>query len=154
MNPPCNSLIATFCIKFTMASKSVESRATAPFTEGLSSSSEGEWAIDEDSSTVSLARNPRVVPDNTVTVRKRGVCLFRSSEWQGGCSESSGFGNWGWWWWQFRQHHERYHCEWRCWVRCLDIWRGVGACKSVSGNVDLSWEYVSFVSPSSIGSFC
>ena len=66
LNPPCNSLIATTCFEFTIAGSSDEGRATTPFTDVVLTSAEGEWAIDEDASTMSMAPNNRVVPNSIV----------------------------------------------------------------------------------------
>ena len=63
INPQCNSLIVTSCFELTMASSSDECRAIALFNVGVSSSAEGELAIDEDASTVSLAPKSCVVHD-------------------------------------------------------------------------------------------
>ena len=60
VNPPCNSLLATSCAKSIMAIS--EGTVAALFTEGVSSSPEGELAIDETASTMSLASNDCVVP--------------------------------------------------------------------------------------------
>ena len=58
-----------------MASSSDEGRVTTPITDGLSSSTEGELAIDQDASIVSLASSPRAVPDLTVAVRTGADCI-------------------------------------------------------------------------------
>ena len=58
-----------------MASSSDESRAKISFTEGVSSSAEGELAIDEDVPTVTLAPNPCVVPDLIEAVTEGEECI-------------------------------------------------------------------------------
>ena len=70
LNPPCSSSVATSCVEPTMASSSDEGRVTAPFFEGVSISAEGELAIDENASTVSLVPNPCVVPDLSLAVQE------------------------------------------------------------------------------------
>ena len=60
VNPPCNSSLATSCAKSVMAS--YEGKVAALFTEGVSSSAEGELDIDETASMVSLAPNVCVLP--------------------------------------------------------------------------------------------
>ena len=47
----------------------------ALFTEGVSSSAEGELAIDETASTVSLAPNVCVVPEMSVAVQEGEECV-------------------------------------------------------------------------------
>ena len=47
VNPPCNSSLATTFAKSVKASSCGEGRVAALFTEGVSSSAEGELAIDE-----------------------------------------------------------------------------------------------------------
>ena len=56
VNPPCNSSLATSCAKSLMASSRAEGKVAALFTEGVSISAEGELAIDETASTVSVAQ--------------------------------------------------------------------------------------------------
>ena len=68
--PPCNSSLATSCGKFVMASSCGEGKMAALFTEVLSSSVEGELAIDETASTVGLAPNVCVVPGVSVSVQE------------------------------------------------------------------------------------
>ena len=46
VNPPCNSSVATSRVESAMASSCDEGRMAALFTEGVSSSAEGELAID------------------------------------------------------------------------------------------------------------
>ena len=53
---------------------SSEGRLTALFTGGVSSSAEGELAIDETTSTVSLAPNARVVPGVSAVVEEDEEC--------------------------------------------------------------------------------
>ena len=75
VNPLCNSSLATSCAKSVMASSCCECKVASPFTEGVSSSAEGELAIDETASTVSLAPNVCVVPGVSAAVRvRRRVC--------------------------------------------------------------------------------
>ena len=54
---------------------SSESRLAALFTEGVSSSAEGELAIDETTSTVSLAPNVRVVPGVSAVLEEDEECV-------------------------------------------------------------------------------
>ena len=54
---------------------SSEGRVAALFTEGLSSSAEGELAIDETTSTVSLAPNVCVVPGASAVVEEDEECV-------------------------------------------------------------------------------
>ena len=54
---------------------SSESRLAALFTEGVSSSAEGELAIDETTSTVSLVPNVGVVPGVSAVVEKDEECV-------------------------------------------------------------------------------
>ena len=54
---------------------SSESRLAALFTEGVSSSAEGELAIDETTSTVSLVPNVRVVPGESAVVEEDEECV-------------------------------------------------------------------------------
>ena len=74
-NPPCNSSVATSCVKYPTASSSEEGSATAPFTEGASSSTEGQLEIDESALTSSLAPNTCVVPDLSVVVQGGKKCV-------------------------------------------------------------------------------
>ena len=73
VNPPCNSSLATSCGKSVMAS--FEGKVAALFAESVSSSAEGELAIDETASTVSLAPNVYVVPEMCVDVREGEECV-------------------------------------------------------------------------------
>ena len=78
INPPCISSVVTSCFESAMASSAdlVEiGRVVAPFTEGVSSSAEGESAVDENASTISLAPNPCVEPDLLVAVREGEECV-------------------------------------------------------------------------------
>ena len=70
INPPCNCSITTSCIESTMGSSSDEGKATAPFTEGVSSSAERELVTDENASTDSLAPKICAVPDLSVAARQ------------------------------------------------------------------------------------
>ena len=76
VNPPCNSSLATSCAKSLMASP--EGRVAVLFTEGVSSSAEGELAIDETASTVSSAPNSCVVPGVSAAVEEGGECVGES----------------------------------------------------------------------------
>ena len=58
---------------------SSEGRVAALFTEGVSSSAEGELAIDETTSTVSLAPNVHVVLGVSAAVEKGEECLGERS---------------------------------------------------------------------------
>ena len=73
VNPPCNSSLATSCTKSIMGSSEV--RVSTFFTEGVSSSAEGELVIDETSSTVSLAQNVCVVPGVSAAVEESEECV-------------------------------------------------------------------------------
>ena len=57
---------------------SLENRLAALFTEGVSSSAEGELAIDETTSTVSLVPNVRVVPGVSAVVDEDEECVGES----------------------------------------------------------------------------
>ena len=57
---------------------SSESRLAALFTEGVSSSAEGELAIDETTSTVSLVPNVFVVPGVSAAVEVNEECVGQS----------------------------------------------------------------------------
>ena len=61
VNPPCKSSLATSCAKSVMASS--EGKVAVLFNEGVSSAAEGELAIDETASKVSLSPNVFVVPE-------------------------------------------------------------------------------------------
>ena len=73
INPPCNSSLATSCAKSVMASS--EGNVAAFFTEGVSISVEGELAIDETASTVSLTPNVCVVPGVSAVVEEGEECV-------------------------------------------------------------------------------
>ena len=73
VNPPCNSSLATSCATSIMASS--EGKVAAPFTEGASSSEEGELVIDETASTVSLAPNVCVVAAVSAAVEEGEECV-------------------------------------------------------------------------------
>ena len=77
ITPPCTSSVAKSCVEYAMASSSDEGKLAASFTEGVSSSAEGELAIDEIASTVSLAPNPCVVPNMLacLAARKEEECV-------------------------------------------------------------------------------
>ena len=57
---------------------SSEGRLAALFTEGVSSSVEGELAIDETTSTVSLVPNVRVVPGESAVAEEDEECVEES----------------------------------------------------------------------------
>ena len=59
---------------------SSESRLAALFTEGVSSSAEGELAIDETTSTVSLVPSVRVVPGVSAVVEEDEECVGESGD--------------------------------------------------------------------------
>ena len=59
---------------------SSESRLSALFTEGVSSSAEGELAIDETTSTVSLVPNVCVVPGVSAVVEEDEECVGGSGD--------------------------------------------------------------------------
>ena len=59
---------------------SSKNRLAAPFTEGLSSSVEGELAIDETTSTVSLVPNVCVVPGESAAVEENEECVGESGD--------------------------------------------------------------------------
>ena len=69
VNPPSNSSLATSCAKSVMASSCGEGKVAALFTEGVPSFVEGELAVDETASTVSLSPNFCVVHSVSVAVR-------------------------------------------------------------------------------------
>ena len=73
VNPPCKSSLATSCAKSTKANSN--GRVAAFFTEGVSSSAEGELATDETASTVSLAPNVCVVPGVSAPVEESEECV-------------------------------------------------------------------------------
>ena len=70
VNLPCKNPLATSCAKFTMASSCDEVKVAALLTEGVSSSAEVELAIDETTSTVSLAPTVCVVLGVSATVQE------------------------------------------------------------------------------------
>ena len=74
-NPPRNGSFATSGAKSVMASSCVEGKVAVLFTEGVSSSAEGELAIDETASTVSSAPNTCVVADVSVAVQEGEECV-------------------------------------------------------------------------------
>ena len=59
---------------------SSESRLAALFTEGVSTSAEGELAIDETTSIVSLVPNVRVVPGVSAVVEEVEECVGESGD--------------------------------------------------------------------------
>ena len=59
---------------------SSESRLAALFTEGVSSSAEGELAIDETTSSVSLVPNVRVVPGESAVEEEDEECVEESGD--------------------------------------------------------------------------
>ena len=71
VNPPFNSSLAISCAKSVTTSLCGEGKVAALFTEGVSNSTEGDLAIDETASTVSLAPNVCVVPG--VSTKARSV---------------------------------------------------------------------------------
>ena len=73
VNPPCNSSIATYCAKSVMVSS--EGRVASLFTECVSISAEGDLAIDETASTVSLASNVCVVLGVSAAVQEGEECV-------------------------------------------------------------------------------
>ena len=75
VNPPGNSSLVTSCAKYLRASSCDEGKVAGLFTEGVSSSAEGELAIDETASTVSLAPNVCDVPAVSVDVQEGEECV-------------------------------------------------------------------------------
>ena len=73
INPPCSSSLATSCTKSIRAAS--EGREAARFAEVVSSSVEGELAIDETASTVSLAPNVCVVRGVSAAVEEGEECV-------------------------------------------------------------------------------
>ena len=59
---------------------SSKNRLAALFTEGVSSSAEGELAIDETTSTVSLVPNVCVVPGESAVVEENEECVEESGD--------------------------------------------------------------------------
>ena len=83
VNPPCKIIsslvhypISHVLHQISMASS--ESRLAALVTEGVSRSAEGELAIDETTSTVSLVPNVRVVPGVSAVVEEDEECVGES----------------------------------------------------------------------------
>ena len=70
---------------------SSESRLAALFTEGVSSSAEGELAIDETTSTVSLVPNVRVVPGESAVVEEDAECVEESGNALSGDESTVGY---------------------------------------------------------------
>ena len=75
INPPIISSLASFCVESAMASSSDKVKVAALFTGGVSSSAEGQSAIDENASTVSLTPNICVVHEPSVAVEERKECV-------------------------------------------------------------------------------
>ena len=69
INPPCNSSLATSCIKSAISSSCDEGKVDALSTEGVSIFPEGELLIDETASTGTISPNLCVVPDLSVPVQ-------------------------------------------------------------------------------------
>ena len=70
---------------------SSESRLAALFTEGVSSSAEGELAIDETTSSVSLVPNVRVVPGECAVVEENEECVEESENAVSGDESTVGY---------------------------------------------------------------
>ena len=70
---------------------SSESRLAALFTEGVSSSAEGEVVIDETTSTVSLVPNVRVVPGEPAVVEVDEECVEESGNAASGDESTVGY---------------------------------------------------------------
>ena len=70
---------------------SSESRLAALFTEGVSSSAEGELAIDETTSTVSLVPIVRVVPGESAVVDEDEECVGESGNTVSGEESTVGY---------------------------------------------------------------
>ena len=70
---------------------SSESRLAALFTEGVSSSAEGELAIDETTSTVSLVPNVCVVPGESAVVEEDEECVGESGNAVSGDESTVGY---------------------------------------------------------------
>ena len=70
---------------------SSESRLVALVTEGVSSSAEGELAIDETTSTVSLVPNVRVVPGVSEVVEEDEECVGESGKTVSGKESTVGY---------------------------------------------------------------
>ena len=68
-----------------------ESRLAALFTEGVSSSAEGELAIDETTSTGSLVPNVRVVPGESAVVEEDEECVEESGNAVSGNESTVGY---------------------------------------------------------------
>ena len=68
-----------------------ESRLAALFTEGVSSSAEGELAIDETTSTVSLVPNVCVVPGESAVVEEDKECVGESGNTVSGEESTVGY---------------------------------------------------------------
>ena len=70
---------------------SSESRLASLFTEGVSSSAEGELAIDETTSTVSLVPKVRVVPGVSAVVEEDEECVGESGDVVSGGESTVGY---------------------------------------------------------------
>ena len=92
VNPPCK-IISHALHQIRMASS--ESRVAALFTEGVSSSAEGELAIDGTTSTVSLAPNVCVVPGASAVVEEDEECV---GEFSSPVASESSWRRSGWQW--------------------------------------------------------
>ena len=68
-----------------------ESRLAALFTEGVSSSAEGELAIDETTTTVSLVPNVHVVPGESAVVEEDEECVGESGSTVSGEESTVGY---------------------------------------------------------------
>ena len=73
VNPPCNSSLDSSCAKSVRASS--EGKVATLFSESVSSSVEGELAIDETASSVSLAPIVCVVPGVFAAVQEGEECV-------------------------------------------------------------------------------
>ena len=70
---------------------SSDSRLADLFTEGVSSSADGELAIDETTSTVSLVPNVRVVPAESAVVEEDEECVEESGKAVSGDESTVGY---------------------------------------------------------------
>ena len=70
---------------------SSESRLAVLFTEGVSSSAEGELAIDETTSSLSLVPNVRVVPGVSAVVEEDEECVGESGDAGSGRESTVGY---------------------------------------------------------------
>ena len=88
VNTPYNSSLATSCAKSVMASS--EAKVATLFTDGVSSSAEGELAIDETASTASLASHVCVVPGVSAAVQDGEECVEELVDHLGGEESAAG----------------------------------------------------------------